>query len=38
MDDDDPWRLWHEALICLYLALAMFGIGAAIVFVWSVLT
>jgi hypothetical protein len=33
--DDDPIP-WRDVLIAVYLALAMFGIGGFIVFVWSI--
>jgi hypothetical protein len=36
-DDDDPYP-WNQVLWVLWLALAMFGIGGVIAFVWTVLT
>lgn len=36
-DDDDPYP-WDQVLWVLWLALALFGIGAVIVFIWSVVT
>jgi hypothetical protein len=36
-DDDDPYP-WRDVLIALWLALAMFGVGLVLVFVWSVIT
>ena len=36
-DDEDPYP-WSDVLIVFYLALAMFGVGAVLVFVWSIVT
>jgi hypothetical protein len=37
MDDEDRDR-WHEALVAVYLAAALFGVGAVILFLWSLVT